>query len=487
MQMKQRYSIKTTTFFTIILLIFLSGLGFARIAPIINGSWVWFLATGALVGYGLSRFNTFVLLILLSFTMFSFGWWRGSQTMRRLEVYNDIVGQTVTIKAMALNDAVYADRGQLDFAVGKIKLQEPFPEDLIGEMSIKGLGLPIVYRGDQVLVTGKIYKKRGGQVAGISFAKLKLVSSSKSPIDITRRNFAAGMQNVLPEPLASFGMGLLIGQRTTLDSKLEETLIAVGLIHIVAVSGYNLTIIIDALRRIFRKGSRYQILVFSLLLICIFLLFTGYSPSIVRAALVSSLSLIAWFFGRKFRPILLLGFVAALTAGINPLYLWSNIGWYLSFTAFFGILIIAPLLQKRLLTKKSREKVVPLVLIETISAQLCTIPIILFVFGRLSVVSVLANVLVVPFVPLGMFFSLIAGISGMMHLGFSKLFALPAQIILDYMLSIASLLSRVPYANILVKINAVQMIIGYGIILALVLILYVNTVKKYDIITDIEE
>lgn len=485
--MKQKYSIKTTTLFTVILLCFLCGLGFARISPTINGSWVWFFATITLVGYSLSRFKKLILLILLSITVFSFGWWRGAQTMNKLEIYNDINGQVVTIKAKALNDAVYADRGQLDFAVGNIELQEPLPADLIGEIGVKGLGLPIVYRGDEVLVTGKIFKKRGGQVAGISFAKMKLIGRSDSPIDTVRRNFAAGMQNVLPEPLASFGMGLLIGQRTTLDSKLAETLITVGLIHIVAVSGYNLTIIIDALRRIFRKGSRYQILVFSLLLIGIFLLFTGYSPSIVRAAVVSSLSLVAWFFGRKFRPILLLAFVAALTAGINPLYLWSNIGWYLSFTAFFGILIIAPLLQKRLLTKKSREKVVPLVLIETISAQLCTIPIILFVFGRLSIVSVLANVLVVPFVPLGMFFSLIAGISGMMHLGFSKLFALPAQIILDYMLSIASLLSRVPYANILVKINAAQMIIGYGIILVLALVLYVNTAKKYDTITDIEE
>lgn len=485
--MKQKYSLKNTTLFTIILLIFLLGLGFARVAPVLNGSWVWFLATSAMVGYGLSRFNKLVLLILLSLAVFSFGWWRGSQTIRRLEVYSDIVGQTVTIRGVALNDAVYAERGQLDFGVSKVKLEEPFAAALIGEIDIKGLGMPIVYRGDEVLVIGKLYKKRGGQVAGISFAKMELIARSNSPVDTIRRSFAAGMQNVLPEPLASFGMGLLIGQRTTLDSQLEETLIAVGLIHIVAVSGYNLTVIIDALRRVFRKGSRYQILVFSLLLIGVFLLFTGYSPSIVRAAIVSGLSLVAWFFGRKFRPVLLLVFVAALTAGINPLFLWSNIGWYLSFTAFFGILIIAPMLQKKLLSKKSQNKVVPVILIETISAQLCTVPIILFIFGRLSVISVVANALVVPFVPLGMFFSLIAGISGMMHLSFAKVFALPAQVVLEYMLSVASLLSRVPYANVLVKINAPQMIAGYVIILVLVAVLYFKTSKKTVIITDIEE
>src|SRR5690606_12381438 len=110
-----------------------------------------------------------------------------------------------------------------------------------------------------------------------------------------------------------------------------DHLTKVGLIHIVAVSGYNLTIIINACRRLLQKRSRFQTLVLSLSLIGTFLLFTGYSPSIVRAALVSGLSLGLWFLGRRIKPVPLLFLAAAITAGANPLYLWSNIGWYLSF------------------------------------------------------------------------------------------------------------------------------------------------------------
>lgn len=142
------------------------------------------------------------------------------------------------------------------------------------------------------------------------------------------------MQSALPEPAASFGLGLLIGQRSTIPKSVSLQLAAVGLTHVVAVSGYNLTIIMRAVRKLLRKRSKYQSTVASLLLIGIFLLFTGFSASIVRAAIVSTLSLWAWYYGRTFRPIVLILLAAVITAGVYPIYLWSDIGWYLSFLAF---------------------------------------------------------------------------------------------------------------------------------------------------------
>ncbi|MCA9334049.1 ComEC/Rec2 family competence protein, partial [Candidatus Saccharibacteria bacterium] len=263
-----------------------------------------------------------------------------------------------------------------------------------------------------------------------------------------------------------------IGQRATLDKQITEQLTTTGLIHIVAVSGYNLTVIVGMSQRLFAKRSRYQSLVFSLGLIGVFLLMTGSSPSIVRAAIVSVMSLIAWYFGRQYRPLLLLLIAAALTAMASPLMVWSNIGWYLSFTAFFGVLVVGPLIKRRYVSSKAQERIIPSVLSETISAQICTLPILLFVFGRLSVVSVVANLLVVPLVPFAMLASLVAGIGGMIGPVIGSIVGLPARLLLDYILDVAALLSRVPKASIEVTITAAEMIYMYGLILFMSFVLW---------------
>ncbi len=411
------------------------------------------------------------------------GWWRGSVYVQKLAMYDALFYETVAIEAKVLEDAVYNDKGQLLFTVDSIAVQEPVSQELIGQMEIAGFGANAVYRGDHITASGFMFPKRGANQAGMSFANITIVERGTSPIDKLRREFAAGMQNALPEQLASFALGLLIGQRTTMSPALNDELITVGLIHIVAVSGYNLTVIINANRKLFVKRSRYQTLVFSLLLIGLFLLLTGNSPSIVRAALVSVLSLLAWYFGRKFRPVLLLLLSGVITAGINPLYLWSNIGWHLSFTAFFGVLVLAPLLQKRFFPTQLQGKLLPSVLAETTAAQLCTLPIILFVFGRLSNISIIANLLVVPAVPFAMFFSLFAGISGMVGSALTGIIALPAKIVLEYILSMSSLMAKVPHANVPFKISAAQLAYLYVLVIALTLLLQRKVGKSRDTIT----
>jgi len=81
----------------------------------------------------------------------------------------------------------------------------------------------------------------------------------------------------------------------------------------------------------------------------------GTSASIVRAAVISVLTLAAWYYGRAIRPLLLLLLAAAVTAYANPVYLWADISWYLSFLAFFGILVLGPLVTSRLYGERSRR------------------------------------------------------------------------------------------------------------------------------------
>ena len=151
------------------------------------------------------------------------------------------------------------------------------------------------------------------------------------------------MREVVKEPQASLGIGFLTGQRSTLPDSLDEQLRIVGLTHIVVASGYNLTILVRFARRLFVRYSKYWATVSASVMICGFVLVTGFSPSMSRAALVTGLSLAAWYYGRKIHPLVLLLFAAAITVLINPSFLWGDIGWALSFTAFAGVMLLAPL------------------------------------------------------------------------------------------------------------------------------------------------
>jgi competence protein ComEC len=160
---------------------------------------------------------------------------------------------------------------------------------------------------------------------------------------------------------------------------------------------------------------------------------------------------------------------AVLTAGWFPPYIWSDIGWYLSFLAFAGVLIVAPVITQRLKGNKE-PKILAVVLIETISAQIMTLPIILFIFGRLSLVAIVSNMLIVPLVPVAMALSFIAGISAMLVPTLAGWIAWPAVLLLTYILDVVQVLADLPHASIDQKINVYQLIVAYMLVLVVVLI-----------------
>ena len=310
---------------------------------------------------------------------------------------------------------------------------------------------------------------RGSNQGRIAYAQLEVINTGSNRINDFTRKFDAGMQSALPEPTASFGLGLLIGQRTTLPAEITAALTAVGLVHIVAVSGYNLTIIVRGVGRL-RLGSKYQKLIISMALIVGFVLVTGFSASIVRAALVSALSLWAWYLGRQVKPLVLISFAAAVTGLWNPFYVWGDLGWYLSFLAFFGVLVIAPLITGRLF--RNPPKLLTMILIETLSAELMTLPLILMTFSQLSIIALVANVLVVPLVPLAMLLAAVAGLFGAFLPQIAGWFAFPARLLLTYMLDIVHMLSSIPAVLIHRSISVFYMIALYIVVLAVTIVLY---------------
>lgn len=454
---------------------FLLGLAAARRMELASG---WYIAPILLVAVWRYKARTILTLGLVLGTGLLLGMWRGTVYLHELQPYHQLALQKVTFTATANIDAVYGKNSQLTFVVRDVRFTSSRIQKVPGTVKVAGFGEVMVYRGDQLQVSGKLYPTRGASQATVSFAQLHKVGSTTSAIDAVRRKFTAGMQSALPEPLASFGLGLLVGQRNTLPTTLTQALLMVGLTHIIAVSGYNLTILLQASRRMLGSRSKVLSMAVALILIFGFLLIAGTSASIVRAAVISILGLSAWYYGRQIRPVLLILLAAAATAYASPTYLWADIGWYLSFLAFFGILVIGPVVT-RALYKDKQPGLIPQVLIESFCAELMTIPLILYIFGQMSLVSLFANMLIVALIPLAMLLSFIAGLAGMLVVNLAGWFAWPAQILLTYMLDVVNLLSRIPHIFQQNRyLSAVDMVLCYGAVMVLLGIGYLRRRRR---------
>ena len=127
-----------------------------------------------------------------------------------------------------------------------------------------------------------------------------------------------------------------------------------------------------------------------------------------RAALVSILSLLTWYVGRRFEAWRLLLLVASVTLLYNPMYI-LDLGWLLSFASFAGILILGPLLT-HLFYGDKKPNFLSATLLETISASLLCTPLILFTFEQLSLISLAANLLILPTIPCAMALTFTTGV-----------------------------------------------------------------------------
>lgn len=480
--MLRNVSLSRTSLLTILFASFLVGLVVVRLR-IGSTPQVYILLFAVCSMVTLLRLKSLRICFVIAIGL-SVGYWRGYQFWNVTKSLTELNSRAIVAQVHVSGDGVYGDHSQLVFDADHLHLEDPYEASLPGSVQVAGFGEVAVYKGDIVQVEGKVKLARGSKQLRMDSADIQVVERSHSMIDEVRRRFAAGMQSALPEPHASFAMGLLIGQKSTLPKEVGVMLSAVGLTHIIAVSGYNLTIIADASRKLLSKGSKYQIFVCSITLILLFVFMTGFSASIVRAALVSFLSLLAWYYGRQFKPLLLISFTAALTAGWNPLYLWSDIGWYLSFLAFFGVLVMAPLVNQRLYTSDKLSSAKAL-LTESVCAIVATIPFTLYIFKQVSLVALAANMLVVPFVPLAMLLTLFTGLAGMCIPGVAGWVAWPAKVLLTYMLDVITVMARIPHVLVQRQLSVVGLILLYALIIAILIILW-RKQSKTATITEIK-
>src|SRR5687768_12783915 len=261
------------------------------------------------------------------------------------------------------------------------------------------------------------YLARQG-VGGIARARsAAVISTSGGAAGVLaglRGALLGGLNDLVPEPEAALGAGILLGVRASIAPEINDAFAVAGLTHVVAISGWNIAIVAAlvaaAVRPLSRRpGGRWTTALVAASTVAGYVVLTGASPSVVRAALMAGAMLVARMGGSRAHAASALALAALVMLLAAPPVLW-DVGFQLSLLATAGLVWFGAPVERRLAGWPAwiRE---PVAL--TMAAQLTTLPVILVNFERLSLVAPIANVLVVPFVPVAMLFSAVAAVVGL--------------------------------------------------------------------------
>lgn len=268
----------------------------------------------------------------------------------------------------------------------------------------------------------------------------------------------ANIYRIFPDPESSLLAGILLGVDTGLTDELQQAFKNTGTAHIIAISGFNISIIAGIFIALFSRlfGSRWgaAVAVFGIIF---YTLLVGGEAAVWRAAIMGILALLAKQVGRRQMALNTLLAVAMLMCFANPLFVW-DVGFQLSFFATLGLILYAePFSQfaanllNRYFPLSTAEKIIqPLsdFVLLTFAAQLTTIPIMAYHFQRISLVSFIANPFILPAQPAVMILGGAAVFLSLLWIPLGQLAAWIALPFVAYTIRIVELFGKVPHGTL---------------------------------------
>jgi competence protein ComEC len=248
----------------------------------------------------------------------------------------------------------------------------------------------------------------------------------------------------LPADRSALLRGLAVGDTGGMSIAAEDSLRRAGLSHLVAVSGSNVAIVLGAIAFATRRLGLRTRLCLGALALGSFVVVVGPEPSVLRAAAMGGIALAAVGAGRRAGSLHALGLALIVVLGARPGLLYS-VGLHLSAAATAGIVLWADWLLQRW----ARAPIViaaPLAI--TVAAQVAVAPLLIVVFGELSITAPLANLLAVPAVPIATISALIAGLVAIVHAGTGALVAVAASPAAGWILAVGRHLGEPPWAAV---------------------------------------
>ena len=287
------------------------------------------------------------------------------------------------------------------------------------------------------------------------FPEIKILASGhgnliKTKLFSIKKALISKVDEIIPSPESEYLSGLIFGVKESLGKSLEEDFRKVGLIHVVVLSGYNVTIVADSILKFLSFLPVYVGRSLSIISIIFFAIMTGASATTVRASIMALIVVLGKIYGRRYditRSLFITGFLMVLH---NPKILIHDSAFQLSFLATFGLIHLSPVVKEKLKfipeTFQLRE-----LMSATIATQIFVLPLLLNKIGEISLIAPISNILVLPLIPLTMFFGFITSVLGLVSnfLGFIPGFV--SFILLNYQIKIVELFGSLPFSSVGVK------------------------------------
>lgn len=466
--------------------------------------WLWLLLAGlsAAVAFALRKRLKWLPLLALTATCVLFlgaARYAGVQPqfgLNDLASYNDL-GSWVEVEGQLEAPPVSKD-GYIELLVRTDSLT--FPDGVSHE--VKGLLLARTdfginwHYGDRLLLSGELttpveyedfsyrdYLARRGIYSLMPFAAAERLETGHanpfwSAFYAVRERGVETLYKIYPAREASLLAGILLGDESGLSENMKTAFNNTGTRHIIAISGFNISIIAGLFLALFGRwlGARRGVWLAGLG-VALYTLLVGADATVVRAAVMGILGLIALRTGRQTYALNTLGFTAAVMALVNPLVLW-DIGFQLSFAATLGLILYSEPLRVRadqwinihlqsdwakLLSRPMNDYV-----LLTIAAQLTTLPILLYYFQRLSIFSLPANILILPMQPALMVLGGLSMLVGLILLPLGQLIGFLAWALAAYTIRIVDFFAALPWSSQTLTSFPLYLVFAYFALLAMI-------------------
>lgn len=379
------------------------------------------------------------------------------------------VGTEVTIEGVVLHDPDI--REKFIFLTIDIKTIGGTQSD--GRILVSVDRFSEVSYGDRVLISGKLklpepFETDGGRTFDypkyllahgvthtVQFADVDVSASGEGNWLVAillnlKHALVSGIQKALPEPESALLAGLLLGEKQSLGEKITEAFRNAGVVHIIVLSGYNVALVIAAIlfisQRIFSRGVALAVAGVGIIA---FVVMTGASETGVRASVMALIVLLAQFLRRPTEGVRILLIAGAGMALFNPYLVLFDLSYQLSMLATLGLVLFSNPLQKRMQFVPESFALREIVA-TTLATQITVLPLLIFSIGSISVVSLFANILVLPAVPAAMLLGFVASVVSLLSTTLALPFTALAYGVLHYIIQISVWLGSFSFSAFLI-------------------------------------
>jgi competence protein ComEC len=299
--------------------------------------------------------------------------------------------------------------------------------------------------------------------------EIKIISGSsgnwlKNILFKIRSKFSKTLNKNLNENSSVLTKGILLGEKSGITDETRNNLAKTSTSHIIALSGYNITIVSEIIIQLTKGFSLFTRSILGSSSILLFVILAGGGSSANRAMIMAFILLYARYRGKNYNALWALILAFSIIVAINPMSFRYDMGLHLSVLATFGLIIFQTPIASYFIKKHLHPKIAD-ILASTISASIMTLPYIAYNMGIISFIGIFANLLVVPLLPPLMLFSFIVGLIGQ----FSNILVLPfvyiTHLLSGFILFIINIFGELPFSAIYKEnIPLVGILLVYGII-----------------------